>query len=304
MNRAYFSTKISDFCSRDSSQILGQIVENQSFDITNFQKSAWIEQSKILKDILLSYEGHIYFEFSIPRMGKRIDAVIIIGPVVFIVEFKVGETTYKSADVEQVMDYALDLHNFHEGSHNVILLPILVATNAPDAEIIFRSSSDSHLYEPVLANAKTLSAVIRKFLGFVSDNSVNVIDWEGSRYKPTPTIIEATLALYNGHSVVEISRSDASAQNLSDTSEIVSKVIERSKQRFEKSIIFVTGVPGAGKTLVGLDIATRHINRSDELYSVFLSGNGPLVKILQEALARDKVNRKKLQGEKYVKGKH
>ncbi len=120
--------------------------------------------------------------------------------------------------------------------------------------------------------------------------------WENGRYCPTPTIIEAAMALYNGHSVSEISRSDASAINLSQTSDAISKIIRLSKENSQKSICFVTGVPGAGKTLVGLNIATIHIDKSNDLYSVFLSGNGPLVAILREALARDKVLRKKERG--------
>jgi hypothetical protein len=109
------------------------------------------------------------------------------------------------------------------------------------------------------------------------------------------------MALYNHHSVSEISRSDASAINLSTTSNSISEIIEISRAKSQKSICFITGVPGAGKTLVGLNIATTHIDKKNELYSVFLSGNGPLVSILREALARDKVNREREAGHRIKK---
>jgi hypothetical protein len=110
------------------------------------------------------------------------------------------------------------------------------------------------------------------------------------------------MALYSGHSVDEISRSDASAINLSETSDAISEIIQISKEKSYKSLCFVTGVPGSGKTLVGLNIATKHIDKDSELYSVFLSGNGPLVAILREALTRDKVQREKELGHKIKKG--
>lgn len=122
--------------------------------------------------------------------------------------------------------------------------------------------------------------------------------WQQGRYFPTPTILEAARALYNGHGVNEISRSDASATNLSKTAERIEAIIQTCRKNRLKAICFVTGVPGAGKTLVGLNTATRHRDKNSELYSVFLSGNGPLVKILCEALARDKVTRKREKGEK------
>ncbi|RLA42968.1 MAG: hypothetical protein DRR42_22490 [Gammaproteobacteria bacterium] len=302
MKRAYYFSSIDDFCKQEPDQVLGKMAREHSFDLTAHQRDAWIEQTRILKDVLLNLNGKIYFEFSIPRMGRRIDAVIIIGSVIFVVEFKVGATTYEAADLDQVMDYALDLQNFHEGSHCATLVPVLVATNAQNYDDLSVGLPVDRLFPTVCCNGETLGVVIHSVLEPQSEQSIDCVEWESSGYKPTPTIIEATLALYNGHSVSEISRSDASATNLSCTSGSVSEIITRSKKNSEKSIVFVTGVPGAGKTLVGLDVATTHIDSSDELYSVFLSGNGPLVRILQEALARDKVSRKLQVGEKIRKG--
>ncbi|MCK4951832.1 MAG: DUF2075 domain-containing protein [Gammaproteobacteria bacterium] len=302
MKRAYYSSSIDDFCKLEPDQILGQMTHEHSFDLTAFQRDAWIEQARLLKEILPNHKGKLYFELSIPRMGRRIDAVVIIGPVVFVIEFKVGATTYEAADLDQVMDYALDLRNFHEGSHHVTLVPILVATKAQEIDNKPNSLPEDRLFSPIFCNSENLDDSINRVLNLQLEQSIDCDVWEGSGYKPTPTIIEATLALYNGHSVSEISRSDANTVNLSETSNSVAEIITRSKKYSEKSIIFVTGVPGAGKTLVGLDIATTHIDPKDELYSVFLSGNGPLVKILQEALARDKVARKAGEGERIRKG--
>ena len=302
IDRAYYKSAISSFLQEEPAKILGRIASENSFNLTPQQKEAWIQQADILKEVLRPYQGRIYFEYSIPRMGRRIDAVFIVNSVVFIIEFKVGAQSYEAADLDQVMDYALDLHNFHEGSHAITLVPILVATKAPSLGYRIEQVRDNEIHTPICANRENLSAILEEVLANNVGQPIRWEDWERSGYKPTPTIIEATLALYNGHSVKDISRSDACARNLSETSGAIAQVIQRSQAQREKSIVMVTGVPGAGKTLVGLNIATMHINPEDELYSVFLSGNGPLVKILQEALARDKVAQHKEAGKKLRKG--
>jgi len=305
MRRAYYSSSIALFCVQEPDQILGEMTQEHSFDLTTLQRDAWVGQTQILKEVLLNYEGKIYFEFSIPRMGKRVDTIVIIDYVVFVIEFKVGATMYESADIDQVMDYALDMQNFHEGSHEVILVPVLVATNAPEKEFHLNPIPKDRLFSPICCNALSLAKVINDVLSLENESSIKIDEWEESGYKPTPTIIEATLALYGGHSVVDISRSDATAENLSHTSSAIVEIIEKSNNDSEKAIIFVTGVPGSGKTLVGLNVASSHMDKDKdkELYSVFLSGNGPLVKILNEALARDRVETSILTGEKLKIGK-
>jgi hypothetical protein len=196
-----------------------------------------------------------------------------------------------------VTDYALDLRNFHEGSHEAYIAPILVSTKFEGVARTDIAQMKDKLFAPICCSGSDLAVLISRVLTLSADAAIDTISWEASGYKPTPTIIEATLALYNGHSVVDISRSDAGAINLSKTSASVAEIIRISRERSEKSIVFVTGVPGAGKTLVGLNVASAHIDKKDELYSVFLSGNGPLVSILQEALARDKVARGGEKGE-------
>ncbi|MCK9363553.1 MAG: DUF2075 domain-containing protein [Syntrophales bacterium] len=303
MKRAYYDDSITNFLITSPEEIIGKIALKNEFSLDQTQKDAWLAEIIILKAVLPSYQGSIYFEYSIPRMGQRIDVIILIGSVIFILEFKIGEKEYSSYAIDQVMDYALDLKNFHESSHEQFIAPILIATKAKSIySIVATTPQNDKLLLPIKSNIGLLGKVIEDVLCFSEGSEINRAQWEQGRYCPTPTIIEAAMALYNNHSVEDISRSDASAINLSQTSDAVSAIIRSSKENSRKSICFVTGVPGAGKTLVGLHIATTHIDKSNDLYSVFLSGNGPLVAILREALARDKVKREKEKGAKIKKG--
>lgn len=304
MKRAYYSDTISEFLNKSANEILGTLASNSEFSDELNQKKAWEIEIHSLQNILRSFSGSIYFEFAIPRMGKRIDVLLIIKSVIFILEFKVGEKEYLNYAVDQVMDYALDLKNFHETSHDKLIAPILIATHAKQSDhTISMTPHNDQILLPIRTNEELLEDSITSVLSFWGDDqTIEIENWEQGRYHPTPTIIEAAMALYNNHSVEDISRSDASAINLSQTSEAISEIIQCSKEKSEKAICFVTGVPGAGKTLVGLDVATKHVDKTSELYSVFLSGNGPLVAILQEALARDKVKRAAEHGKKLKKG--
>jgi hypothetical protein len=256
-----------------------------------------------LQKALVDRNGGIYFEYSIPRLGKRIDVVLLIGPVVFILEFKVGERDFTSAGKDQVWDYGLDLTNFHETSSDRLVAPVLIATESASTALpVALTQHGDKLLAPIQCSAEMLGQIIDDVLSLATGASIDPVQWERGRYCPTPTIIEAAMALYGGHSVTEISRNDATAINLGVTSDSVARIIQSSKTNSQKAICFVTGVPGAGKTLVGLNIATTRIDQSSELYSVFLSGNGPLVDILREALARDKIRREKDCGRKARKG--
>ncbi|MDP2789652.1 MAG: DUF2075 domain-containing protein [bacterium] len=303
MQREYYSDSIANFLKTKPDEILGKLARNSDFDLEQNQRDAWVEEISILQNTLTHCKGSIYFEYSIPRMAKRIDVVILIGPVIFVLEFKIGEKEFLSSAIDQVWDYALDLKNFHESSHEHFIAPVLIATKAKGSPTIVSTTlQNDKLLIPITCNVELLDQVITSVLNFVEDKDIDIQQWELGRYCPTPTIIEAAMALYNGHSVANISRSDASAVNLSETSEAISEIIRISKDKSHKSICFVTGVPGAGKTLVGLNIATKHIDKNNDLYSVFLSGNGPLVAILREALTRDKVRHEKERGRKMKKG--
>jgi hypothetical protein len=305
MNRAYYCETIAAFLNEELDAIVGRLVQSSSFSVETTQVDAWHTQIKVLQKLLSPYRdrGSVHFEFGVPRLGKRIDVVAIIGPVVFVIEFKVGEDAFAAHAIDQVFDYALDLKNFHEPSHELFIAPILIATNAQSTHHCIQiSSRDDRLFNPINCTETTLGIALQEVLALA--NGVEDIDldaWAQGRYQPTPTIIEAATALYRGHSVTEISRSDACAINLNQTSDTITAIIRTSRAEKRKSICFVTGVPGAGKTLVGLNIATQHFDKSNELYSVFLSGNGPLVNILREALARDSVTQAAELGRKLTK---
>jgi DUF2075 family protein len=300
----FYKNSLQAFFQKSTSEIIGSITLSNEFDSTLFQNKAWIEQIEILKSALAGYGGTIFFEFSIPRMGKRVDAIIIIKNVVFVVEFKVGESKFHSYQIEQVWDYALDLKNFHKPSHNAVLAPILVATEAKQSFIEISSTShNDNLILPIKTNKEDFTTAIKGVLEFFEDKEI--IDgeiFEKGSYAPTPTIIEAAVSLYNSHSVEEITRNDADAINLTKTTSAITEVIHSAKSENKKVICFVTGVPGAGKTLVGLKVATSHLDEERGSQSVYLSGNAPLVAILQEALARDKVRREAEIGKKVKKG--
>ncbi len=286
MNRAYYSDVIDKFLACNPDEVLGLLAAGHQFSLEPEQRDAWQEEIAILQSVLKGHQGKIYFEYAVPRMGTRIDVLLLLGPVIFVLEFKVREKRFTSYAIDQVLDYALDLKNFHETSHEAFIAPILIATEARKVDTVVKETTHGDkVLCPILTNTSELGAAIAEVRAYVKGHGIDAAGWEAGRYRPTPTIIEAAMSLYNGHSVHEISRSDAGAINLSKTSEAVSSIIKQSREQSRKSICFVTGVPGAGKTLVGLNIATKHQDKASELYSVFLSGNGPLVSILREALA-------------------
>lgn len=300
IKRAYYSNYISEFLNTSLDEISGKLSNNHSNrSLEDLQRNAWAKQIEILQKTLQGLSGKIYFEFAIPRMGKRVDNILLIKDCVFVIEFKVGETTFNKNDQSQVLDYSLDLTNFHEGSHNAKLVPILVSTNASSATP-YNKEAVLELSEVVKVGTEDLKSVLLDFIN-KDANDVDALAWENSIYKPTPTIVEAAQALYKGHNVKEISRSDSGAINLSKTSNCLSRIIEETKKNHRKSICFVTGVPGAGKTLAGLNIANQRMKADEDEHAVFLSGNGPLVDVLREALARDVVLTSKTEGQPITK---
>jgi hypothetical protein len=294
---AFYSQSVKNFLAQSSEEILGTLASNSgTYGVEGSQQLAWMLQIEVLKECLSGFDdGVIFFEFVVPRIGSRVDVVLILGSLIFAVEFKVGETSYKKSDINQAWDYALDLKNFHKASHDSLIIPVLVATEADSSEMSLVRRDDG-VFDPVCTNAESLSEVLKALAGLSYGDALNAEVWAKSPYSPTPTIIQAAQALYAEHSVDAISRHDAGAKNLSKISRKVADIVESSRSRKKKSIVFVTGVPGAGKTLVGLNIATQKINPEDPSHAVFLSGNGPLVDVLVEALTRDEVLRKKSLG--------
>ena len=284
--RAFYSNEINMFIKQSNTEILGELASNNGFDLNDLQKNTWLYEIDLLKTVLRTQNGRILFEYTIPRIGKRIDNVLLINNIVFLLEFKVGENSYNNYEIDQVLDYALDLKNFHKESHNKLIVPILICTNAraKDNQL---SSYEDKIVKPLLCNNENLQETINKVLNNYTEKDFNYYAWENSIYLPTPTIIEAAQALYSNHNVEDISRSDSGAYNLSITTEVINKIIDYSKANNKKSICFITGVPGAGKTLAGINIANERHKFEENEHAVFLSGNFPLVDVLQEALARD-----------------
>ena len=293
MKRSYYADQISDFLAESENSILGALSKNHQFSTEQTQRNAWLSQIQILKNQLASLTaGYVLFEYSIPRMGKRVDVILLLNGIIFVLEFKNGESHYTSHALDQALDYSLDLKNFHEQSHQRKIVPILIATEAANHENRIELYED-RVFQPLKANQHNLIETINLVSQDHKDGQIDPEAWQQSIYKPTPTIIEAAQALYRGHSVEDISRRDAGAINLSKTSNAIAKIIDDSKRFNQKSICFITGVPGAGKTLAGLNIANERHNVDKDEHAVFLSGNGPLVQVLQEALARNEVAEKK-----------
>lgn len=291
VKRSYYSNDIQSFLNQDNYSIFGEITTNDQFSAEDLQKNTWNREIEILKRELSQFlDGYIIFEYTIPRIGNRIDNIVIYKGIIFLLEFKVGEKKYPSYAIEQVTDYAFDLSCFHKESHNRLLVPILISTKAHSVKQEIRISKDNVL-ETICCNEYEIAKYITEVsLKFIQDEIIPD-DWINSLYMPTPTIIEAAQALYLGHNVEDISRNDASAKNLNQTTKAINKIIDYSKAHNRKSICFITGVPGAGKTLAGFNIAVERQKIAEDEHAVFLSGNGPLVDVLQEALARDDAKR-------------
>ncbi len=306
-NRCLFHSGFKEFIEADQFSILGRIHDAFHGQALTTTDEAWLGEIQLLQQALSPWkneEAEIIFEYDIPRLGKRIDVVLLLRGLIFCLEFKVGQKDALQSDVEQVMDYALDLKNFHRYSHDHIIVPILIPTNHKSTSSTFTPSIyNDFIFNPLITGATGLQDLIQKVLLHANANTAGTIkDWIISPYTPTPTIIEAARSLYENHSVENIIRHEADNVTTDATIANVLEVINRSKRNREKSICFVTGVPGAGKTLVGLDVAVKQSYQADGTFNVddgavYLSGNGPLVAVLTEALARDNYAKSKEKGE-------
>ena len=307
MSRCLYNSSFEKFNNADNNSLLGILCDNYHGEALTTTREAWKGEISIMKEVLSEFtgkDGIIVFEYDIPRLGKRIDVVLLLEGIIFCVEFKVGESRILEADVDQVLDYALDLKNFHKFSQDHLIVPILVATNYRDTSTDIRMSVyDDRVVNPLVTGkagvAKLIAEVLKRF---PNEPPVNP-NWIISPYAPTPTIIEAAKTLYENHSVENITRHEADKVSTDRTIAYILDVIQSSKANQKKSICFVTGVPGAGKTLVGLDVAIKqtyqgHDEPVKDEGAVYLSGNGPLVAVLTEALAQDNYKKCRDKGEK------
>jgi hypothetical protein len=271
-SRAWYGASVAEFLQAQPDAVVGRLATNSDFALLPAQKDAWLAEIALLQAHLAGLTGSLFLEFNIPRLGRRIDAVLLIGPIVFAVEFKVGENAFDRAAVDQVWDYALDLKNFHEASHSVSIVPILIATGAVTSTPLRLYADEDKVYRPIPVHSGAFRKAIDLALRNVTGEVIDQEKWACAPYHPTPTIVEAARALYAQHSVEAIARHDAGAQNLRITSARIEELVDEAKAKSRKLICFVTGVPGAGKTLVGLNVATRRRDVGQPTYAVFLSG--------------------------------
>lgn len=310
MTRCLYHAPIHEFLQQSPEALLGTFVNNYHGVAMTTTNEAWADEIHIMQEVLLPWkdeDGQVIFEYDIPRLGKRIDVVLLLRGLIFCLEFKVGEREMLQSNIEQVLDYALDLKNFHLLSQNRTIVPILIPTRFQSSSNEFRPSVyDDSIYNPLVTGANGLQQLIADILahaGATSPDPSLDADWIISPYSPTPTIIEAAKRLYENHSVEDITRHEADKVSTDRTIAYILDVIKTSREKGEKSICFVTGVPGAGKTLVGLDVAVKQSYQNGEKLSedegaVYLSGNGPLVAVLTEALAIDNQKKCQARGEK------
>ncbi len=292
--RYYYAASISDFLRTDMDTIMGRVVNGTSIDLNEETRASWRTEERILKQNLQPYDGRgtVFFEYNIPRMGKRVDVVLVIDGVIFVVEFKTGKQVFTREALTQVWDYALDLKNFHSGSLTKTIVPILLyEKGVQEGRIVTLLPAKDLVYYPIVLGANQLQNGLEKILETVPHEPSSYeqdIQWARSGYNPTPTIIEAAVALYNEHQVDEITKHSG---DVAKTTEALQRIVNHCRENQKKAICFVTGVPGAGKTLIGLQVAIDQFTKGEK--AIFLSGNAPLVAVLQEALARDYVRRSK-----------
>lgn len=301
--RYYYSDTITDFLQKEDMVVIGKLALAYSHDINDETKMSWLEELRVMRSVLKNYKnrGSVYFEYNIPRMGRRADVIVLIDDVVFVIEFKTRKSKFTHEAVTQVWDYALDLKNFQEGSRNRIMIPVLVAPSEKDKNCqIELSHFEDLVYNPLQVNEKQLSVAIENVVTTIADKAVFLASkddaWAKSGYEPTPTIIEAAIALYEENTVEDITRHDG---DIDATAVCLERIINECREKRQKAICFVTGVPGAGKTLIGLQTAISQFEKNEK--AVYLSGNYPLVEVLQEALTRDYVRRCKEEGNRCTK---
>lgn len=303
MNAFQYADTISDFFSKSEDEIVYVLTENNDFSSTKRTTiDSWHTQVQTIRIALENYkneDGFIAFEYTIPRVGGRIDCVIGLKGILFVLEFKTGEVQNDDVDKEQLESYVNDLKNFHFESYDIPIAPLWVLPQATLSPCkISRPKTNQRLFSIQTVCNNTISDCINKILSINLGkvDSIDMNNWLHSPYCPTLNIVDAAKKLYANHKVEEINRSDAKGDDLLRTTNTLLELINQAKANSEKYLCLVTGVPGAGKTLIGLTVATLH-QKEDSLdmcldnRSVYLSGNRPLVIVLREAIAKDAYNR-------------
>lgn len=287
--KAYYFNSIPGFIRDKSDNIIGALVRH-SFEVSKDQTDAWENQISELQSRLNECQmtGDIIFEYDIVRLGKRIDVILLIKHMVFSLEFKNGKTAFVAQDAQQAEDYAIDIKNFHKESADLYVCPILIATKAPNYKKT--QSIDCYPDKQVYLQRENIETFTPKILSIAEkygdDREIDFDKWFNSPYHPTPTIIAAAVEAYRSHDISQIAQSEAGQDNIDRCEQEIGRIVDYARNNHKKCVCFVTGVPGAGKTLVGLDVVAKNLNKGKDSLSVYLSGNGPLVEVLREALKR------------------
>lgn len=249
------------------------------------QLHAWRQQIALLRTALrgLPDTWRVLFEYPLLRLGRRIDTVLLTEAAILVLEFKVGATAISVLDRQQTEDYALDLFDFHAESRAHPVVPILVATQSRVPAVQWPLLW--HGVTPVfVASAATLGSLLQDITTRIPV-PVRPLDsgaWEVAPYRPVPTIVEAATMLYNRHGVGDIAAARADVGNLGRTTTAIRQRIDAARSAARHEVLFVTGIPGAGKTLCGLNAVFGAVTGA-----AFLTGNLPLVHVMREALVRD-----------------
>lgn len=289
--KAYYCNSIPVFLLVDPNNIVGTLVRH-AFDENTEQTQAWVNQIEGLQRNLKDRGiiGDIIFEYDIVRLGKRIDVILLVKHMVFSIEFKNGAKFFLAQDARQAEDYALDIKNFHKESEDLYVCPILVATEAKKLE---NQEIFSYPDKQICLQKENMNSLVNKVEHisekYGSDEILDFAKWFNSQYFPTPTIISAAIEAYKNHSLTDIARSEAGQKGVEECEKQLSSIIEYAQSNKKKVVCFITGVPGAGKTLVGLDVVAKNLDKGKDWLSIYISGNGPLVEVLQEALIKSTI---------------
>lgn len=291
--RAWFAASVEVFRARDPADILGRLAAESALRHAGDQRAqagAWADGIVLLRAALADAPGgwHLALEYDLLRLGKRIDAVLLTDRAILVLELKLGAAAFAAADLAQVEDYALDLHDFHAGSRRHPIVPVLVAEQAPAPA--FAPPLLWHGVTPVLrANAGSLGDLLAGVQAAIPAPRValDAEAWLAAPYRPVPTIIEAASTLFARNSVGDIAAARSDTANLTRTTDAILRAIAAARAEGSRSVVFVTGIPGAGKTLCGMNVVFGDARREG---AAFLTGNAPLVAVLREALARNAAN--------------
>ncbi|MEJ5239319.1 MAG: DUF2075 domain-containing protein [Limisphaera sp.] len=300
---AFYRASVSDFLNADPATVIGQLHLQSRHAVSNMRTAtvvSWERTVTALRDALREVAAGIptarrwglLLEYEIPRRNCRIDCVLLAGQLVIILELKTGATGSASAAKRQVEHYAIELRDFHAESRNRRIVPVAVLSGSTLFQLQL-DPDEADLVQPVqitgdVTLSRTLLAVAHVHEAAIRGGQIDLAAWDESAYAPIPNIVEAAQMLFAGQSVREISHAHTDAYNLTKTTDVLVDAVQRAQRERRKAVCFVTGVPGAGKTLAGLNVVhSPDLLRDGRPVGAFLSGNGPLVKVLIEALAQD-----------------